>query len=77
MENIPPHGNTPCLESVELQLSVCRAMLAAAYRDGNAAEAALAVAEAELDHLRNQGRIAHILLRTWLLRVRTIRPSNN
>lgn len=77
MENSPTPGNTPHLEAVELQLSACRAMLAIAYRERNAAEVALVAAEAELAQLRSQQRMASALLRTWFLRLRAIQPSVN
>lgn len=47
MENTPMNGNAKRLESVDLQLSICHALLAVAYHERNAAEAALTAAEAE------------------------------
>lgn len=77
MENTPMNGNAKRLESVDLQLSICHALLAVAYHECNAAEAALTAAEAELAQLRQQRHTERILLRTWVIRCCSLRPSAN
>lgn len=73
--------SSPCdperIQSLELQLQICRAMLAVAYREHNAVESALAHAEATVTHLRRQRHDKHQLLRTWILRSTATNPGQN